>query len=160
MLWGAGIAAIGSSWDAVEFDNITLDATRPIPADSWLHELLLLNYTTVTPAQVIPPLPPLSPFRPLHHHHHPSRRRRRRAISSLSSSPSPCSLTHGRGIVVASLWKRDLSCCHTRICPSPHWGGSSHHRAASFLTCCGLSRPLPAQRSAAVALLLHRCRIC
>ena len=38
--------------EQVEFDNITLAATRPIPAESLLHELLLLNYTAVTPDQV------------------------------------------------------------------------------------------------------------
>ncbi len=43
-----GIAAIGTSWDAIEFNNITLVATRVVPDNSLLHELLLLNYTAMT----------------------------------------------------------------------------------------------------------------
>lgn len=34
---------------AVEFDNVTLSASRLIPAASFLHELLLLDYTLVKP---------------------------------------------------------------------------------------------------------------
>jgi hypothetical protein len=37
--FATGIAAIGSSWDAAEFDNVTLTATRSIPADSFLRAL-------------------------------------------------------------------------------------------------------------------------
>lgn len=69
-----GCAAIGSSWHAVVFDNVSITATRPIPGQanqppltmphsstsggggssdggtsSFLHELLLLDYTLVMP---------------------------------------------------------------------------------------------------------------
>ena len=49
-----GVAAIGSSWDAINFDNVTIVATSPIltqmqSASSFLHELLLLDYAVVAP---------------------------------------------------------------------------------------------------------------
>ena len=51
-----GVAAIGSSWDAVQFDNVTILPTRPIvqqaahtTSETFLHELLLLDYTPVSP---------------------------------------------------------------------------------------------------------------